>query len=166
MTNRLVRATERDSGIDPRWERFSRRARGIGGTGAVEIEADLSEGTAAEIYARRVRNNPEDARLHVQRLNHHVERGEAEEAYGAVVDLFIALGDSANGLRGRMLDGVRVLIGAERTAVLADKLTTGLDRNDAIPYAAWSVLTAGVTGTPVVRALGRSASSGHLMGVH
>ncbi len=166
MTNHVVRASEPKTSEESPWERFSRRSRGIVGIGGIEIDRDLSEGTMAEVYARRVLNNPHDARSHVQRLNHHAEEGEAAEAYGAAVDLFIALGATAAGLRGRMLEGVRVLIGTERTAALADKLTSGLDRNDPVPYAAWSVLTTGVTGTPVVRSLRRPAVSGHMMGVH
>ncbi len=124
----------------------------VPGTGRIHIDLLPSEDDVTHQLARRVAQDPTDARLHVARVNHHVLILDSDGAYAALVDLYLAFGPSAAGLRTRLLDGARQLIGPERTAALEVHRATGLAVKDPMPVCTGSMLSAGVTGeTDIVR---------------
>ena len=124
----------------------------VPGTGHIHFEALPSDDTVADQLARRVAADPTDARLHVARVNHHVLHDEADRLYAALVDLFFAFGPSGAGLRTRLLNGARRLIGPQRAAALDQHLTTGFDVRSNVPPCTGSVLGTGITGeTEIIR---------------
>jgi len=124
----------------------------IPGTGHIHFTALPSEDDVADQLARRVAGDPTDARLHVARVNHHVLALDADRVFAAVVDAFFAFGPTGAGLRARLLNGVRRLIGAERAAFLDAAVANGLTAKSSLPWCPGSMLSNGVTGvTDIVR---------------
>ncbi len=152
MTNGalVIGRDERRSGADPRWERAALSTQAIPGLRAIPVGADLAGGDTVEQLARRVLRTPDDARLHLARVQGLVDAGRPDELYGAVVDFLIATGTSAERLRLTVLTGAGPVIGPERTAALRVHLAAGLTATDPIPPAPCSVLHLGVTGRPLV----------------
>lgn len=136
-------ATEEPTVIGRRIEEAAR----IPGTARLRTERDLSDDGDADALARRVAKQPADTRVHVERVNRALADRDADAAYGALVDLFIALGDRGRGVRERMAGGVRFLIGEERYGALCRHLDDGLKPTDPLPPAINSVLSRGVCGT-------------------
>lgn len=118
----------------------------IPGTARLRTERQNSDDTVADALARRVARDPGDTRVHVERVNLALADGDAEAAYGALVDLFIALGPRGRGVRERLAGGVRFLVGEERYQAVVAHLDDGLAANDPLPPAASSVLSTGVCG--------------------
>ncbi len=124
----------------------------IPGTGHIHFTALPSEDSVADQLARRVAQDPTDARLHVARVNHHVIAEDGDQIYAALVDAFFAFGASGKGLRERLLNGARRQIGAQRAALLEPFVATGLGVRTSLPLCAGSMLSNGVTGeTDIVR---------------
>ena len=98
---------------------------------------------------------PDDARLHLARVQALVDAGRPDELYGAVVDFLIATGTSAERLRTTVLAGAAGVVGPDRAAALRTHLATGLTANDPIPPAPCSMLHLGVTGRPLVEVVDR-----------
>lgn len=152
MTNGalVIDRDERRSGADHRWERAAGSTQGIPGLRAIDVGADLAGGDSVEQLARRVLRTPDDARLHLARVQGLVDAGQPDELYGAVVDFLIATGTTAERLRTTVLTGAAPALGPERTAALRQHLPAGLTATDPIPPAPCSVLHLGVTGRPLV----------------
>lgn len=124
----------------------------IPGTGHIHFTALPSEDDLADQLARRVAGDPLDARLHVSRVNHHVLHDDRDRAYGAIVDVFLAFGSGAFGLRSRLFNGVRRMIGSDRARVLDGYLEKGLRLDSPVPWCPGSMLCSGATGeTSIVR---------------
>lgn len=124
----------------------------IPGTGHIHFVALPSEDSIGDQLARRVAQDPSDARLHVARVNHHVIAEDADQTYAALVDVFFAFGESGQGLRERLLNGARRVIGPQRTALLEPFLATGMRPSTSLPLCPGSMLSCGVTGeTDIVR---------------
>lgn len=157
MTNGalVIDRDERRSGADQRWERAAVSGQGIPGLRAIDVGADLAGGDAVEQLARRVLRTPDDARLHLARVQALVDAGRPDELYGAVVDFLIATGTSAERLRATVLAGAAAVVGPDRAAALRTHLATGLTANDPIPPAPCSMLHLGVTGRPLVEVVDR-----------
>ena len=152
MTNAalVIDRDERRSGADHRWERAAGGTQGIPGLRAIAVGADLAGGDTVEQLARRVLRTPDDARLHLARVQGLVDADQPDELYGAVVDFLIATGTSAERLRTTVVAGAASVIGPGRAAALRSYPTTGLAATDSIPPAPCSVLHLGVTGRPLV----------------
>ncbi|HNJ97176.1 MAG TPA: hypothetical protein PLV13_03565 [Ilumatobacteraceae bacterium] len=124
----------------------------IPGTGHIHFVALPSEDPLSDQLARRVAQDPSDARLHVARVNHHVIAEDAEQTYAALVDVFFAFGESGRGLRERLLNGARRVIGPHRAALLDPFVATGMLPSTSLPLCPGSMLSNGVTGeTDIVR---------------
>jgi len=124
----------------------------IPGTGHIHFDALPSEDDVSDQLARRVAQDPTDARLHVARVNHHVLRDEPDGIYAALVDAFFAFGTSGSGLRSRLLGGARRQIGPQRAAILEPFVDTGLTARSSLPLCPGSMLSNGITGeTEIVR---------------
>jgi hypothetical protein len=123
----------------------------VPGTGHIHVEMLPSDDDLAVQLARRVMGDPTDARLHVARVNHHFLADQPDEVFAALVDAFYAFGPGAGGLRGRLLNGVRRQIGAERARQLDAAVADGL-RPSSPAWCPGSMLSCGVTGsTDIVR---------------
>ena len=96
--------------------------------------------------AHKVSRHPSDLMSHVQRIALCHEVGEGELIYGAVLDLFIALGNSGVSLRTRMLQKVADLLSDEQLDVLQKGLISGVKSNDTLPLSRYSRLSGGVVG--------------------
>ena len=124
----------------------------IPGTGHLHFHALPSDDSLGEQLARRVAQDPTDARLHVARVNHHVLADDAEQLFAALVDVFFAFGPTGKGLRERLLNGARRQLGPQRTAQLEPYLATGMSPRTVVHWCNGSMLSSGVTGeTDIVR---------------
>ncbi len=138
--------------VDEQRQQWRAEHLAIPGTGHIHFNALPSEDTLADQLARRVAQDPSDARLHVARVNHHVLADDAEQLFAALVDVFFAFGPTGTGLRERLLNGARRQIGPQRAAQLEPYLATGLSPRTAIHGCRGSMLSQGVTGeTEIVR---------------
>jgi len=74
---------------------------------------------------------------------------EREENYGALIDLFVAVGSGGKGkaLRMRMLCQSKALLDNKRNKVLMSKMESGINAMTAMPLATSSMLGMGLTGT-------------------
>jgi tetratricopeptide (TPR) repeat protein len=111
----------------------------------IDAEADGSE--VQDYFAHLIARYPADLRTHVQRINFHVARGEPERTYGALLDLFIALGEKGESLRKRMLQAAYSILTKETLEVFSVNVERGISSTDVTPTAGSSVLTKGLQGT-------------------
>ncbi len=115
----------------------------------------------ADYLAHRVARVPLDLRAHVQRIVLYARAQDRGGAYAALVDLFLALADKGHALRRRMLGQVIGLLDPAQGRALHQALLSGLEITDALPVAAGSVLSRGVTGiTKLVQRQNSGASQG------
>ncbi len=149
---RMLGAVRTSDRLDEQHQQWRAEHLSIPGTGHIHFVALPSEDSISDQLARRVAHDPGDARLHVARVNHHVLSEDAEQVYAALVDVFYAFGASGKGLRERLLNGARRLIGPARVALLEPYLATGLTLRTPLPLCTGSMLSHGVTGdTDLVR---------------
>ena len=127
----------------------------VPGTGHLRVAVITGDDSLSTQLARRVAADPGDARLHVARVNHHVLAEDGDEVFAALVDAFLAFGASGTGLRQRLLEGGRRLIGPQRSGLLDRCVNSGLQPKTPFPHCRGSVLSRGVTGsTDLVRVAG------------
>ncbi|MCG8426238.1 MAG: hypothetical protein MI754_02630 [Chromatiales bacterium] len=91
--------------------------------------------------------SPKNLRLHVQRINLYRRGKNTSGVYGALLDLFIVLGNRGDDLRKRMLNVSKSILAEEHIAVLSNKIAEGLDFKTAVPASPYSILSKGVSGT-------------------
>lgn len=101
----------------------------------------------SRFLSQHAARNPADLRSQIQRIHLHLAHKDADRLYGALVDLFITLGDKGAALRRRMLGLCKPLLGPERHRALSDKLQQGLSFSDRIPFASESRLSKGILGS-------------------
>jgi len=86
-----------------------------------------------EFLARKIQRNPQDLLSHIQRiyLNHTLAN---EEAYfGAVVDLFIALGPKGRALKKSILRPTFTLLESDHAKFIREHLRSGIYSTQLIP---------------------------------
>lgn len=88
-----------------------------------------------------------DVRVHLQRVNRDIARRDAEGAYGALVDLFIALGPSVAEVRNRALYWARDVLAPHHYDALSAHVEQGLSPATPMPATLRSVRSRGVTGS-------------------
>lgn len=86
-----------------------------------------------------------DVRVHLERVNRWVALGDADGAYGALVDLFIVMGTGAREVRRRCLFWARDVLRPHQRATLEAALFGQLEPTTPIPYSPHSVLSLGIT---------------------
>lgn len=116
----------------------------------------------SDFLAHQVSRRPKDLTNHVQRIALCHEVGDNVLVYGAVIDLFIALGDSGMALRARILKKVADLLTEEQSRALQRGLVSGLLAHDEMPVCRYSRLSAGVIGGTRIVDVISSAESGRL----
>jgi hypothetical protein len=82
---------------------------------------------------------PENLLNHVRRIYLHLTHRQADALYGAMLDLFLVLGDKGSSLRGRLLRDVRKLLPRERYDIFLKHYKQGLQRNQSLPPSRHSV---------------------------
>ncbi|MDO8391366.1 MAG: hypothetical protein Q7V57_12855 [Actinomycetota bacterium] len=150
---RQVGVTNATDRIDEQRELWRAEHLAIPGTGHIQFNALPSDDDVSAQMARRVAQDPTDARLHVARVNHHLLRDEPNGLYAALVDVFFAFGPTGAGLRSRLLGGARRQIGAERAALLDPYVDTGLTARSSLPFCPGSMLSNGITGETAIVSL-------------
>lgn len=98
-----------------------------------------------------------DVRVHLERVNREIARGDAEGTYGALVDLFIALGPNVAEVRNRALYWARDVLARHHYEALAARVEHGLEATTPMPPTLRSVCSRGVTGSTVLVGDGTTA---------
>jgi len=101
----------------------------------------------SDFLAHQVARNPTDLRRHVQRISYFLIKRDGPGAYGAIVDLFIALGAKGIALRRKMLRTAIPLLSPDQRRALEEKLESGLSALDRMPLSRESILGKGIRGT-------------------
>ncbi len=104
-------------------------------------------GKAAEYLDHAVVRAPHDLRGHVQRINLHIQRNDAEAVYGALLDLFIILKTLGRPLRDRMLKQSQAVLSEEVYQFLVQRLEVGIVATDVVLPSRTSLLSKGFSGT-------------------
>lgn len=95
----------------------------------------------------RVARDPLDLESQVRRVLLSAHEPHRDQAFGALLDLFLALGDKGEGLRRIMLDAVRFCLADDERHFLEAHLVGGLSRRATLPGGTGSVLDSAVIGS-------------------
>lgn len=93
-----------------------------------------------------VSKHPQDLRVHVQRILLCLRLQLPEALFGALLDLFIALGEKGYALRQRILEQCVTRLPEPYYAFLRSRQLAGIDGRDVVLPCRYSRLTQGVTG--------------------
>jgi tetratricopeptide (TPR) repeat protein len=113
---------------------------------------DLASPYAGVVYlGHRILENPSDFRSHVQRILLLIDRGDEPDLQGALVDLFIALGDKGEGLKRRLLDLATPRLSRTVVVFLEHRLASGIKSwETAVSRMRSSLLSLGFSGVQEV----------------
>lgn len=90
---------------------------------------------------------PDDLTSHTRRILIAGQLGDGEATYGALVDLFIVLGERGVGLKSAMLSQTALQLDPAQRRFLASHLASGVRADEYVqPPASRSVLTRGLVG--------------------
>ena len=98
---------------------------------------------AAAFMAHGIVRNPRDLRLHAQRIHLLIARRERAALFGALIDLFIALGGKGGALRRRLLQQAAPLLDERQRRILENALADGLAAGDPLTADPHARLSAG-----------------------
>jgi hypothetical protein len=93
-----------------------------------------------------VARDPFDLEAQTRRVLLSTQVPHRAQAFGALIDLFLALGDKGRGLRQTLLDSARSCLAEDELRYLQAHLDTGLSRRATLPTGTGSVLDAAVIG--------------------
>ncbi len=96
--------------------------------------------------AHRSAQEPRNLLHHVRRVYLHIALKEPNELYGALLDLYLALGDKGERLRLRLLAKAKSLLPQERTELFVQHQESGLQTQQSLPPTQHSVLGNFLTG--------------------
>ncbi|HHL45012.1 MAG TPA: hypothetical protein ENJ24_00425 [Gammaproteobacteria bacterium] len=113
---------------------------------SLQIDTEKLGDKAANYLTHGVARTPANLIAQIQRVNIYLAQRDAEGVYGALLDLFIALGDKGLLIRRRMLLRAKPLLSEEQLQALALRLDTGVSATDPMPPSTHSVLSKGLTG--------------------
>lgn len=82
----------------------------------------------------------QDLKAHIQRIRLHWQRRDGVAAFGALVDLFLVLGDKGISLRSRILRRCEDLLSTEQRVFLLQNLDSGLVETAELPPGTASVI--------------------------
>lgn len=97
--------------------------------------------------AHRIQRRPADLTAHIQRLKIYHQCDDREGQYGALLDLFIALGDKGKPLRLRMLRGVSNRLTESQLNLFKAGMEKKISLTDMTPLARYSRLSGAVIGS-------------------
>jgi hypothetical protein len=91
-------------------------------------------------FSHQVARSPTDLQCHTRRVLFAIQRQDSEGVFGALLDLYIALGDKGRALRQRLTEKARPWLSSEHYGLLIQSLDTGIHRFDALPTTQYAVL--------------------------
>jgi len=110
--------------------------------------------------AYQVARQPGNLQNHTRRIRLHLARKDAEALYGALLDLYLVLGDKGGALRGRLLRQARGLLSRERHDLFLTHYKHGLQRSQPLPASRHCVLGNFFTGKrPLVKRRDNTANA-------
>jgi hypothetical protein len=115
--------------------------------GRLECPAGVDPITAWRHLSGQVARDPLDVEAHVRRVLLACRPPLAERIFGALVDLFLAFGDRARGLRRLLLDQAEPWLDPQDAHLLRIHLDSGLPRTVRLPVQDWSLFDNAVLGT-------------------
>ena len=98
-------------------------------------------------FTAQVARDPLDVEAHARRVLLASRPPLTDRVFGALVDLFLALGDRGRGLRRQLLDQAMPWLDPDDAHFLRQHLDSGLARGARLPALAWSVLDTAVLGS-------------------
>ena len=101
----------------------------------------------SEYLSHYISRHSKDLLVHVQRINFALSREQEAELFGAMLDLYIALGEGGLSLRRKMLKRVSAQLNPEHLAFLSDALESGIDARLVVEHSGISMLTNGFSGS-------------------
>lgn len=102
----------------------------------VGVDPDQWATYLAHISARE----PANLLNHVRRINLHLALKQSDPLYGAMLDLYLALGDKGGRLRHHLLQKARGLLSQERRDLFLTHSQQGLKSHQTLPASQYSVL--------------------------
>ena len=97
----------------------------------------------------RVSREPQDLRSHILRITHYMRLRHEAGVYGALVDLFIVLGQNGVSIRQRMLGQAKSFLSHKRFLFFNSIIQRGIRDSDPVPDVQTAVLSKGYTGKKV-----------------
>lgn len=119
---------------------------GLDHTHALHVARRWPARRAGDYLAHSVVRDPQRLVAHVQRILLWAEAGDADETWGALLDLSICLGTQGADLRRRMLAAAGPALAGDARDFAVAHLDRGCTATQAHPKATCSVLTKAVTG--------------------
>ena len=113
---------------------------------ALYLQLGTSNEHAIENLSHRIARDPLDLRLHVQRMTLYLRMQNSEGVYGALIDLFIAIGENGLSIRQRMLTQAKPFLSNQRLLFFNSIMQRGLRNSDPVPHAQTAVLCKGYIG--------------------
>lgn len=98
-------------------------------------------------FSALVARDPLDLEAQVRRILLACQPPHRDKAFGALLDLFLALGDQGVGLRRMMLEVAQPCIESDEARFLAAHIDTGLARNALLPAGTGAILDCAVIGS-------------------
>ena len=116
------------------------------------VDGDKTLGVRVSNYlAHKIVRQVADLESHIQRIIIYSRFRNADAVYGALLDLFIVLGNKGFAIRQRMLRMVAKAIGRTRYARLLGVLERGITSDELLPYTPYSMLSGSFVGaSPLV----------------
>lgn len=108
-------------------------------------------------FSSQVTRDPLNIEAHVRRVLLACRPPLTDRVFGALVDVFLALGDRGRGLRKALLEQAQPWLDADDAHFLRLHLDNGLSRQSRLPAQHWSVLDLAVLGSQSMVALQRRA---------
>jgi len=96
--------------------------------------------------ARKIERNPRDLHSHTQRILMNFGSGRKDACYGALIDLFIALGNKGRALKQTLLHQVNELLESQQGQFLKSRLESGISPDEQLLNADFSRLSQGYSG--------------------
>lgn len=112
----------------------------------LRLGRDIEAADALRFLNAAVARNPLDLRRQVQRVVFLLDSAEPERLFGALTDLWLALGQSGRGLRSTLLEAAGSHLADDQMAWLTKHLDTPLNSGDVLPVTQGSVLSGGLVG--------------------
>ncbi len=91
-------------------------------------------------FAHQVARTPSDLLTHTRRILYHIAKNDSSGVHGALLDLYLVLGDKGYELRRRMYHKSRLFFSSEQKEHFVFCQRSGIDRSHPLPASADSVL--------------------------
>ena len=100
----------------------------------------LDQGRLMRYFAHQISRTPTDLLTHTRRILYHIAIKDSSGVHGALLDLYLVLGDKGYELRRRMYQKARLFFSSEQKEHFVFYQRTGIDRTQPLPACKDSVL--------------------------